>query len=82
AGVRLTMDDFGTGYASFSYLRDYAFDTVKIDRNFVQAMQNNDQALEVTQAVVGLARALNLTVIAEGVESKLQLDLLPLWGAT
>lgn len=79
-GVKLAVDDFGTGYASFSYLRDYKFDTLKIDRSFVAAMQESQQAMAVTQAVVNLAHALELKVTAEGVETQLQLDLLMTMG--
>lgn len=79
-GVKLAVDDFGTGYASFSYLRDYKFDTLKIDRSFVAAMQESQQAMAVTQAVVNLAHALDLKVTAEGVESQLQLDLMMAMG--
>ncbi|MEO0412959.1 MAG: EAL domain-containing protein [Pseudomonadota bacterium] len=80
AGVKLAVDDFGTGYASFSYLRDYKFDTLKIDRSFVAAMEENEQAMAVTQAVIGLAHALQLTVTAEGVETQDQLDILVAMG--
>lgn len=79
-GVSLALDDFGTGYSSFSYLRDCNFDTVKIDRLFVQAMEKDEQALEVTQAVVSLAKALDLAVVAEGVETESQFDQLRTMG--
>lgn len=79
-GVTLALDDFGTGYSSFSYLRDCNFDTVKIDREFVQAMEEDDQALEVTQAVIRLAKALELTVVAEGVETERQYKQLQAMG--
>lgn len=76
AGVRIAMDDFGTGYASLSYLREYSFDTLKIDRSFVGDMTNdiNDRELVVTS--LRLANGLNLTAIAEGVETDAQLQLL------
>ncbi|MEM7570756.1 MAG: EAL domain-containing protein [Pseudomonadota bacterium] len=75
-GVKLAVDDFGTGYASFSYLRDYKFNTLKIDRSFVSAMEDNAKAMAVTKAVVALAHALELQVTAEGVETREQLELL------
>ncbi len=75
-GVRLSLDDFGTGYSSLSYLREFQFDTLKIDRSFVQncTWHSNDGAL--VQAAIRIARGLGLRVIAEGVESKDQADFL------
>jgi len=75
-GVRLSLDDFGTGYSSLSYLREFQFDTLKIDRSFVQNCtgQSNDGAL--VQAAIRIARALGMGVIAEGVESSDQMEFL------
>lgn len=75
-GVRIAMDDFGTGYSSLSYLQSFPFDKIKIDRSFVAGLQGNDEARAIVKAVIGLSHALNLPVIAEGVENKHQLDLL------
>jgi diguanylate cyclase (GGDEF)-like protein len=80
AGIQLALDDFGTGYSSLSYLRDFAFDTLKIDRGFVCALVDSPQARSITQSVIGMAKALNLEIIAEGVESVAELDLLQIMG--
>ena len=75
-GVKIAMDDFGTGYSSLSNLRAFPFDKIKIDQSFVRNVHCNDQAAAIVRAIVGLARGLNLTVIAEGVESQAELDFL------
>jgi predicted signal transduction protein with EAL and GGDEF domain len=79
-GVRLALDDFGTGYSSLTYLQRFNFDKLKIDRGFVVPLtrDNNSQAL--VQAIVSLGRALNLTLLAEGVETEEQRVLLRLAG--
>ncbi|OLF53936.1 EAL domain-containing protein [Pseudomonas chlororaphis] len=68
-GVRLLMDDFGTGYSSLSYLRSFPFDGLKIDRSFVGGLTASGGDHSIIQAIVGLGRALSLTVTAEGVET-------------
>ncbi|QUD87932.1 bifunctional diguanylate cyclase/phosphodiesterase [Phenylobacterium montanum] len=75
-GVKIAMDDFGTGYSSLSNLRAFPFDKIKIDQSFVRNVHCNDQAAAIVRAIVGLARGLNLTVIAEGVESQAELEFL------
>jgi EAL domain-containing protein (putative c-di-GMP-specific phosphodiesterase class I) len=72
-GVRISLDDFGTGYASLSYLRRFPFDSLKIDKSFVQAIGEDDEADAIVGAMVGLGRSLKLDVIAEGVETQAQL---------
>lgn len=75
-GVRIAMDDFGTGYSSLSYLRTFPFDGLKIDRSFVSRLQGDDTDKSVLKAIVGLGRALSLTVTAEGIETAEQLAML------
>jgi diguanylate cyclase (GGDEF)-like protein/PAS domain S-box-containing protein len=75
-GVRIAMDDFGTGYSSLSYLQAFPFDKIKIDQSFISNLKTNPQSAAIVCAVVGLARGLNLPVLAEGVETSAQLDFL------
>ncbi|HEY9764183.1 MAG TPA: EAL domain-containing protein [Trichocoleus sp.] len=75
-GVRLLLDDFGTGFASLSYLHQFPLDGIKIDRSFIHEMGNSSQSQEIVRTLVLLAQALNLEVIAEGVETPLQKQLL------
>ncbi|WP_343610941.1 PAS domain S-box protein [Novosphingobium sp.] len=75
-GVKLAMDDFGTGYSSLSYLRNFPFDVIKIDRSFVSDLDASDSARPIVQAILGLGKALGLSVTAEGVETDKQLSLL------
>jgi EAL domain-containing protein (putative c-di-GMP-specific phosphodiesterase class I) len=75
-GIAIHVDDFGTGYSSLSYLRHFAIDVIKIDRTFVAGIveQNEDRAL--VSAMIAMAHALNLRVIAEGVETPAQVEVL------
>ena len=75
-GVRLTMDDFGTGYSSLGYLRDFPFDGLKIDQQFIADLSGTGDARAIVQAIVALGKALGMTVTAEGVETAEQLLLL------
>jgi diguanylate cyclase len=75
-GVRIAMDDFGTGYSSLSNLRAFAFDKIKIDGSFIKSVNVNEQAAAIVRSVLGLGRALKLPVLAEGVETKAELDFL------
>ncbi|HEX8544021.1 MAG TPA: EAL domain-containing protein [Pseudomonas sp.] len=75
-GVRLSMDDFGTGYSSLSYLRSFPFDGLKIDRSFLNRLGDNSDDQSIIRAIVGLGRALSLTVTAEGIETAEHLELL------
>jgi len=71
-GIRIALDDFGTGYSSLNYLRHFAVDYLKIDRSFVTEIATNARDRAVATAIIELARALNITVVAEGVETEAQ----------
>ncbi len=75
-GVYLSIDDFGTGYSSLNYLRQLPAQQLKIDRSFIRDLETEEDARAVVQAVVGLAHALGLRVVAEGVETAGQRDIL------
>jgi diguanylate cyclase (GGDEF)-like protein len=75
-GVRIAMDDFGAGYSSLGYLRSFPFNQIKIDRSFVQDLGKTSQAAAIIRAIVGLGAALEMTVIAEGVETSEQFSII------
>lgn len=78
--IQLSIDDFGTGYSSLSYLQSLPINTLKIDRSFIKNIESNEKNLEITQAIINLAHSLKLDVVAEGVETQEQLDILRLLG--
>ena len=81
-GVRIALDDFGTGYSSLSYLQRFPFDKIKIDRCFVNDIEDPDGSSCIVQAVVNIAAARHMTTTAEGVETKPQRELLRTLGCS
>jgi EAL domain-containing protein (putative c-di-GMP-specific phosphodiesterase class I) len=75
-GVHLSIDDFGTGYSSLSYLKRLPVSCVKIDRSFIHEIPKDEDALRLTRAIIGIGHALELCIVAEGVETQEQLDFL------
>jgi diguanylate cyclase (GGDEF)-like protein len=71
-GVRIAMDDFGTGYSALSYLQRFPFDKIKIDKSFIQGMEDKSDCLAIIRAVISLGRSLGMMVNAEGVETEAQ----------
>jgi EAL domain-containing protein (putative c-di-GMP-specific phosphodiesterase class I) len=81
-GVSLAVDDFGTGYASLDYLRKFKFDEIKIDRSFISGLGRDRTDTAVTSSIIALGQSLDLTVVAEGVETQEQYDHLKRLGCT
>ena len=79
-GVRISIDDFGTGYSSLSRLSELNFDKIKIDKSFVNPISTQDEALNIVKLIAGMAKSLNMRVIAEGVETEAQLERLQALG--
>jgi EAL domain-containing protein (putative c-di-GMP-specific phosphodiesterase class I) len=79
-GLKLSIDDFGTGYSSLAYLRKLPARQLKIDRSFVQDVDREEDAKAIVRAVIKLAHALSLEVVAEGVETEAQQDILVRMG--
>ncbi|MCG8568155.1 MAG: EAL domain-containing protein [Desulfobacterales bacterium] len=75
-GFTLSIDDFGTGYSSLSYLQQFPVDQIKIDRSFVQSMGVREESVEIVKSIISLAKGLGLSTVAEGVETKEQLEIL------
>jgi EAL domain-containing protein (putative c-di-GMP-specific phosphodiesterase class I) len=75
-GVRISMDDFGSGYSSLTYLQAFPFDKIKIDRAFVMNLGQNPQSAAIIRAVIGLGHGLHMSIVAEGVETLDQLNFL------
>ncbi|WP_417697790.1 putative bifunctional diguanylate cyclase/phosphodiesterase [Psychromonas sp.] len=75
-GVELSIDDFGTGYSALSYLQKFAFTKLKIDRGFIMNLSENDSDKSLVMAIVAMAKALNLKVVGEGIETEQQMQFL------
>ncbi|MHA6720275.1 putative bifunctional diguanylate cyclase/phosphodiesterase [Sphingomonas sp. RS6] len=79
-GIRLALDDFGTGYSSIQHLRMLPFDKIKIDRSFVETLNEDPEVLRIVRGIIGLAATLDLPVVAEGIETQAVADLLRTMG--
>jgi EAL domain-containing protein (putative c-di-GMP-specific phosphodiesterase class I) len=79
-GVRIALDDFGTAYSGFAYLAQLPVDRLKLDQSFVQAMEGNRKAAAIARSVIELGRDMNIDVLAEGIETERQLEMLSLMG--
>jgi EAL domain-containing protein (putative c-di-GMP-specific phosphodiesterase class I) len=75
-GVQLSIDDFGTGYSSLSRIQELPINTLKIDRSFISHLSSETDSTAIVDAIVSMARSLDLTVIVEGIETEYQCDLL------
>ena len=75
-GLKVAIDDFGTGHSSLTYLKRFSIDTLKIDRSFVSSLPSDSEDVAITTAVIALGRSMQMKVVAEGVETQAQADLL------
>ena len=75
-GIRLSLDDFGTGYSSLSNLKRFPIDTIKVDRSFIRELAASEEDRAITDAVIAMGKTLNMTIVAEGVETQGQIDFL------
>lgn len=75
-GITLSLDDFGTGYSSLSYLHSFPVDILKIDRSFINNLTKNKEGLEIVKTIINLGKNLNMDIVAEGIETNEQLELL------
>jgi diguanylate cyclase (GGDEF)-like protein len=80
AGFSISLDDFGTGHSSLMYLKRWSVDEVKIDRTFIEGLQNSEEDCVIVKAIVALANALSLNIVGEGVENQFQADIVKTSG--
>lgn len=81
-GIKIAIDDFGTGYSSMSYIQDLVFDALKIDQSFVRKLPADRKSAAIAHAIIAMGRTLGKTVVAEGIETRTQLDCLTAMGCT
>ncbi|TLS37869.1 bifunctional diguanylate cyclase/phosphodiesterase [Pseudalkalibacillus caeni] len=79
-GIKVSIDDFGTGYSSLSYLKDFPLDILKIDQSFVRNIQENNADAAIVKAVITMCQGLNLSIVAEGIETKEQGEIIKSFG--
>ena len=79
-GVEFAIDDFGTGYSSRAYLKGYPVDALKIDRSFVSDIDTQGDSRAIVESIISLGRALSLVVVAEGIETERELEILRTLG--
>jgi EAL domain-containing protein (putative c-di-GMP-specific phosphodiesterase class I) len=72
--IQLSIDDFGTGYSSLSYLHNFPIDALKIDRSFISKIGDSEEEIEIVRTITNLGKNLNMYVVAEGVETEIQLQ--------
>lgn len=79
-GIKITIDDFGTGYSSLSYLRHFSIDKIKIDKSFIEEITESNPESNIIKAIIVMAHSLNISVVAEGVETAVQAAVLKRYG--
>ncbi len=80
AGMTIALDDFGTGYSSLAYLSELPFDKLKIDRSFIRTLNERAESAKIVAAIIGLSRSLGVEVVAEGVETERDAEILARLG--
>jgi EAL domain-containing protein (putative c-di-GMP-specific phosphodiesterase class I) len=81
-GFKTALDDFGTGYSSLSYLCTFRFDKIKIDRSFVARISEIDTSRTIIKSVVALGRGLRMSIVAEGIETEFEAEMMAQFGCT
>ena len=74
-GIKISLDDFGTGYSSLTYVKNIDFDEIKVDKSFIQGLSTDERVFSLLKSIDIIAKAYNYSVVAEGVETKEQLDM-------